>query len=76
MDQLDQVVHFYRKLLCLVNGSSSSFIQSSKGSKQGEPLSSYLFMIVMEAHSFFFLIDNQSNILEKAKKAACIQGVY
>ena len=51
MDQLDQVVHFYRKLLCLVNGSSSSFIQSSKGSKQGEPLSSYLFMIVMEAHS-------------------------
>ena len=26
--------------------------------------------------TFFFLIDKQSNILEKAKKAACIQGVY
>ena len=30
----------------------------------------------MIGYFFFFLIDKQSNILEKAKKAACIQGVY
>ena len=32
--------------------------------------------LIMANSFFFFLIDKQSNILEKAKKAACIQGVY
>ena len=49
----------------MVNGSPSSFCLSSRGSRQGDPLCPYLFILVME---------NISRLLSKAKECGFING--
>ena len=39
------------RFLVLINGSSSGFFDSSHGVRQGDPLSPFLFVLVMEAFS-------------------------
>ena len=44
MDWLDQTVYFYYEILVLVNGTPNRLFQSSKGMRQGNPLTPYLFV--------------------------------
>ena len=47
----------------LINGTPSGFFQSSRGLRQGDPLSPYLFMIVMEALSCLFKRAKEGGVL-------------
>ena len=49
----------------LINGTSSGFFQSSRGLRQGDPLSLYLFVIVMEALSC---------LLKRAREGGFLSG--
>lgn len=49
----------------LINETSSGFFQSSRGLRQGDPLSPYLFVIVMEAFSC---------LLKRAKEGGFLSG--
>lgn len=50
----------------LVNGGSSSFFKSSRGSRQGDHLSSLLFIIVIEA---------LHKLVGKTKEARLVRGI-
>lgn len=50
MVQLDQSLYFF-SFVCGVNGSLEGFSKGSRGLRQGDPFSSLLFILVLEALS-------------------------
>ena len=50
----------------IVNGKNSNTIFSSRGLRQGDPLSPYLFL---------FVIDDLSRMVNKALKSRCLAGL-
>ena len=49
----------------LINGSPSVFFQSSRGVRQGDPLSSYLFVIAMEVFSCLLRMAISGDLLSR-----------
>ena len=62
---MDRVVHIYNLFSVLINGSSTGFFKSSRGLKQGDPLSPYMFVLGMEAFSI---------LIEKAASKGFLSG--
>jgi len=59
----------------LVNGTPSGFFSSSRGLRQGDPLSLLLFVIVMEAFSKLFYITAQMSFLSGFSVGSSSNGV-
>ena len=57
----------YHSLLILVNGSPASFFGNSRGLRQGNLLSPFLFLLIMEVLSC---------ILKKTEEGSLIQGFH
>ncbi|XP_047339811.1 uncharacterized protein LOC124943328 [Impatiens glandulifera] len=51
------------KFSIIVNGSPKGFFEISRGIRQGDPLSSFLFVIIMEAFSRMIVFAENSNLI-------------
>jgi hypothetical protein len=66
---------FSTRFSVLVNGTPSSFFSSSRGLRQGDPLSPLLFVIVMEALSKMFVVSIRRGFLSGFSMGSGSNGV-
>ena len=65
MVNLNKMVYFYDIFSVLVNGTPVGFFRSSRGLRQGDPISMYLFVIGMEP---------LSHLIERAAEGGFLSG--
>jgi hypothetical protein len=67
---------FSARFSVLVNGTPSGFFSSSRGLRQGDPLSPLLFVIVMEALSKMFAVSIRMGFLSGFSVGFSSNGVF
>lgn len=60
------------KFYVLINKSSTGFFQSTRGLRQGDPISPYLFCLVMEVFSCLIEKEVERGIISLIPKCKCI----